>query len=353
MRVAIYIRSLLHGGAEKQSILLACELQKVADVTYIVHTHDPDSNHLDYTGVENIVFLKGNILNKIFSLYKIFKKNKIDNLICFLPVNNIVGTFTGKLARVPNILCGIRGSKNKGVLRTSVLKFICNKLGTNFISNNHLAKEVYVGIGFDAERIHIIHNSIVVPEKNSQIIRTTAGKKYFNLISVGRFVPEKDFITLVRAIKYLTEDLQLKNINLNLVGYGPLEQSIREEVSRLDLQSFIQMHDGRIADLNALYRLSDLYISSSVHEGMPNTVMEAMSFKLPVVATNAGDSGHLVSKENGFLIKSGSIVQMATAIRDILIHRELYTDLSNNSYTRITEEFNVTTMCKAYIKFLK
>lgn len=353
MRVAIYIRSLLLGGAEKQSMLLASELQKVTDVIYIVHTHDPDSIHLEYKEIENVIFLKGNSLNKIFLLYKIFRVNKIDNLICFLPVNNILGTFTGKLAGIPNILCGIRGSKNKGFLRTSVLKFICNKLAVNFISNNYSAKTVYEEIGFNAERIHVIHNSILVPHVNEQITRSTIEKKCFNLISVGRFVAEKDFITLIRAIKYLTAEIQLKNVSLNLIGYGPLEQEIRKEIDRLELQSFIQIHDGRKADLNELYRISDLYILSSVHEGMPNTVMEAMSFKLPVVATHAGDTGYLVSKDNGFLIEPGSVVQMAKAIEQILEHRELYTSLSNNSYNKITGEFSVSTMCKKYIKFLK
>ena len=353
MYTALYTRSLLHGGAEKQSLLLAEELQKTQHTLLIVHTHNSEGNFLDFSGVENVVFLQGSNLNKLFCLIKILKKHAVVNLICFLPVNNIMGTIAGKFAGVKNIVCGIRGSKYKGWLRTSMLRFICNQMKVVFISNNYLSKDIYCALGFNEKQISVVHNAIVVPNSNYEIARSIGGRDFYNLLSVGRFVDEKDFVTLLQAIHMLVYKFSFINIHLKLVGYGPLQEMLALKIKELELSYFVNMYDGRTTDLHNFYLDSDLYLLSSISEGMPNTVMEAMSYKLPVVATDVGDAKFLVSADNGVLIKAKDFEGMAMGIRDILSNAAAYEKMSNQSFYKIIKGFSVRRMSQEYRRFLR
>lgn len=353
MYTALYTRSLLHGGAEKQSLLLAEELQKTRHTLLIVHTHDSEGRFLDFSGVNKVIFLHGSAINKLFCLYKILKKYAVINLICFLPVNNICGTIAGKLAGVKNILCGIRGSKYKGWLRTAVLRFICNQMKVVFISNNFLSKDIYHALGFNQGQIRVVHNAIVVPDSNDEIARSIADRNVYNLLSVGRFVSEKDFVTLLLAINMVVNTFKLTNIHLKLVGYGPLQAMLALKIKQLDLSAYVDIYDGRTVDLHNVYLSSDLYILSSISEGMPNTVMEAMSYKMPVVATDAGDTKYLVSDDNGRLVKVKDFEGIAMAIRDMLSDETAYKKMSNQSFYKIIKGFSVQRMSEDYMRFLK
>ncbi len=351
-QTVIYIRSLLQGGAEKQALLLAEEMQKTAEVLLVVHTHDPNGAHQDFSRVKNIRFLEGGNAAKFMALYRILKKQKIHNLICFLPVNNILGTFAAKLARTPNILCGIRGSKSKGKIKTFFLKFICNRLKVSFISNNHRSREVYIKMGFNGDHISVIHNGIVVPEAALSLVRTMP-QDFFKLAAVGRFIPEKDISTLLQAMHHLAYDLNFNNFSLNLVGYGPLEQEILQKIGELKLENHVKIQDGKTANLQEVYTAADLYILSSAHEGMPNTVMEAMSYKLPVVSTDAGDASALVSSaENGFIVGIGDAKAMAAQIKAVFEDAERYAAFSSRSFEKISTEFSVGKLAAEYSKYL-
>ena len=353
MTTVIYIRSLLQGGAEKQALLLAEEMQKTAEVLLVVHTHDASGAHQDHSRIRNIEFLQGGNAGKFFALYKILRKNRVKNLICFLPVNNILGTFAGKLARTPNILCGIRGSRSKGKVKTFLLKFICNTLKVRFISNNHRSREVYIGMGFKAEQISVVHNGITVPAANSSIQRSIRNRDLFQLAAVGRFIPEKDIPTLLQSIHYLVHELQFTRFRLTLAGYGPLENTILEQISQLGLQDYIKIADGQTADLAQLYTAADLYILTSAHEGMPNTVMEAMSYKLPVVSTDAGDAKYLVaSGENGFLTGTGDFKSIAEGIAAVFEDEDRYEAFSRRSFEKISTAFSTSALAAAYSKYL-
>lgn len=352
MCTAIYTRSLLHGGAEKQSLLLARELQKTRHTLLIVHTHDSEGSFLDFNGVRNVIFLQGNVVNKLLSLYKVFRKYPVINLICFLPVNNILGTIAGKLAGVQNIVCGIRGSKYKGWLRTFLLRFICNQMKLVFISNNYLSKDIYCALGFDERQIRVVHNAIVVPDSNYEIARSIGGHDLYYLLSVGRFVAEKDFITLLQAIHMLVYTFSITNIHLKLVGYGPQEELLNLKIKELKLSSYVGMYDGRTIDLHSFYLNSDLYVLSSISEGMPNTVMEAMSFKMPVVATDVGDTKYLVSGDNGVLVKAKDFESIAMGIRSILSNETAYEKMSNQSFYKIIKSFSVKQMVQGYMRVL-
>jgi len=147
--------------------------------------------------------------------------------------------------------------------------------------------------------------------------------KIIKLISVGRLATEKGY-------NYLLESLiGINNVSLTLVGSGPLERELKELSNKLDIKvDFV----GRIDSRNVIQKLqdSDIYVSSSIKEGMSNSVLEAMACGLPVITTNVGGSKELV-KNNGLIVDKGSVSSLREAIVKLVNDFDLIYKMRENS----------------------
>lgn len=352
MRIVVYTRSLLKGGAEKQALLLSEQLQKTNNVLLVVHEENEVNNCFSSTSIKNLVYLHGNLLAKCLQLFRILRSEP-SLIISFLPVNNIIGTVAGKFADCSHIFCGIRSSKQKSKLKTLALKFICNQLNVTFISNSYVARDFYINMGFKSENIKVIHNGIYILEDNNQIFKSIQSKNPIRVISVGRYVPEKDFFTLIKAAGYLVHGLGCNQIRFKLIGYGPLKAELHQYISDNGLNEYIELVDGNTDDLWKYYLSADIFVLTSKYEGMPNTVMEAMSYKLPIVTTDAGDAKYLVENDqNGFVVDVGDFKSIAAAVLKISTDPVLYSKFSKNSYDKIYEGFRAEKLASEYLKFL-
>ena len=348
--IAFFIRSLNLGGAEKQSLLLSSELSKKHNVFLIVFIKEGElMQNID--SKSNVYFPEGNIIKKCISLYSFFRKNKIDVLFNFLPLNNIIGSLLGKLAGVNRVYNGIRGAKIKrNWLKMNVQCFLSNYVADGVISNSHKAKQIYSKYGYKKEKIIVIHNGIDV--QTSSIHHKTSIP--VNILSVGRFVEEKDYMTAVRAIGKLSNIATTSNISLHyyILGYGNLHETILKFINQLGLNSKISILDGRV-DLSEYYQKANIYLSTSKHEGMSNTIMEAMTYSLPVVSTNSGDSSYLIENEfNGFICDVGDYNSIAQKL-SLLIHSEDFRiRMGENSYHKIRKEFSIEKIILDYDKLI-
>lgn len=139
--ICLFIRSLLRGGAEKQSILLAAYLRRFFDV-HLVVLH-PSTELLAFARDRsvNVIQLRGPLLLRIGKFYLFLKRKHIDTLFCYLPSNNIIGGLVGKAAGVKMIFGGLRGAKQKeSRTKMALQKFVCNHISDVFIMTPHLAQ---------------------------------------------------------------------------------------------------------------------------------------------------------------------------------------------------------------------
>ncbi|HPA70956.1 MAG TPA: glycosyltransferase family 4 protein [Spirochaetota bacterium] len=145
-------------------------------------------------------------------------------------------------------------------------------------------------------------------------------KKYY-LLSAGRVVKRKGYDHLIRALRSLH-----KNIQLLILGDGPELPALKELASSLGVDDRVRFL-GYIASDEEKFRYygaCDLYVLSSLHEGMGIVVQEAMEFGMPVVATNHGGQVDLISDGvNGLLVPPGDPDALAGAIRRVHADRKL------------------------------
>lgn len=352
--VVLFVRSLSKGGAEKQAILLYNYLSEFY-CTYLV-VYDNSFKEAHETNItENIIFLNGNFINKLFQFYNFLKKNKVTHIFNYLPVNNIIGIVSGKLAGVKFLYGGIRGVEYKSRLKMILMKQLCNNIADYFISNSYSAKENYSKYGFNKRKIIVIHNAI----DDNKITKITHKKiNTFNskvkILSVGRFTEQKDFDTAINSINYLIQEYPAirEQIYYKIIGYGNLETFIFKKIKDFQLMDICEIiTDGIIGDS---YINSDIFLSTSIYEGMPNVIMEAMNYGLPIVATDAGDTKFLVKDNfNGFLCSVGDFESIAEKIYLLLNDHKLRESMGQKSKKIIDENYRPSQIFKAYRKLIE
>lgn len=350
-KVAFFIRSLHLGGAEKQSIYLTKELSKNYDITLIVFYKEGEFlNHIDPED-RSFYFLEGNTISKLFKLYQFLRKQHIQVLFNLLPINNIVGTIIGKLARVKFIFNGIRGVERKSnFLKMETQLFLSNYLTHGVVSNSYRGKEAYASYGLNEKKITVIHN--LIPYLPPQIKRKKSS--VVKILTVGRFVVQKDFPTLLKALKELKKKTTNTNHEweLNLVGYGNLENELKALTQEYDLSNYVKFNSGK-SKVQPYFESADIYVSTSVFEGMPNAIMEAMSYSLPIVSTDAGDSRVLVTNDkNGYLCEIGNANQISDNLFKLINNESKRLEFGRNSYENLKNNFSSEIIGNQYRKLI-
>lgn len=187
-------------------------------------------------------------------------------------------------------------------------------------------------------------NSITIP--NNFISDNT-----FVIGSVGRMAKVKDYLSLVRAFLLLVEQTpQAKDyLRLLIVGDGESRRECIAMLRQADLENLAWL-PGERSDVSELMQLFDVFVLPSLAEGISNTILEAMSCGLPVIATNVGGNMELViDSQTGKLIPSGNPEALATAILEYYNHREMLIKHGQAARQLIEANFSIDTMVAGYL----
>ena len=166
--------------------------------------------------------------------------------------------------------------------------------------------------------------------------------------TVGRLVPVKDHRTLLAAFRRVAE--QHPAGRLVIVGDGPLRGDLVRLAGTLGLSDRVRFL-GERRDIPQLLRAFDLFVLSSVSEGMPLTVLEAMAAGVPVVATRVGGVPEaVVDRETGWLVPPGDPESMAGAVLALLADPARRAALGRRAQERACGQFDVQQMADAYAR---
>ncbi len=171
--------------------------------------------------------------------------------------------------------------------------------------------------GCRRDKITLIHNGIRPIEKKAQLraeTREALGLSESDqlVLNVGRLVPEKAQQLLVQAAADVIR--QVPKARFAIAGEGTLRESIQNQIEELELTAHFRLLGNR-DDIAALLNAADLFVLYSETEGMPISLMEAMSAGLPAIASDLEGCRSLIQTgESGILLPFGSAEQLASAI---------------------------------------
>ncbi len=130
--------------------------------------------------------------------------------------------------------------------------------------------------------VQVIHNGIELDRFFSPAVRPRNILSQFRFGAVGRLVPAKDHLTLVRAFGQISN--ALPESELHLLGEGPCREAISKTAAELGLGDRVVLH-GAGYDVPGFLASLDAFVLSSLDEGLPISIMEAMAAGLPVIST--------------------------------------------------------------------
>ena len=180
---------------------------------------------------------------------------------------------------------------------------------------------------------------------------TNSDNRQFKLVSVNRAVKQKNLSFLLEVLTQLPH-----HFTLTLVGDGPLLMSLQSEAEKLNLSNRV-FFTGLLKREDVYKEVfnSDIYISSSIWEGLGNAVLEAMALKLPVILSKISPYQEIAKhSKNGVKVLNLNISEWATAIRELSLEpKGTLEKLGQQNRAVVEQNFSLMRMHKSYSKLYK
>lgn len=351
LSIVIFCKTLAKGGAEKQALVLAKLLAekgfKVVVVSWNKNQVDTQNKKILTDNALKYYGLHGPQLLRFVQFNRILKREHAAIVFSYLTLANCIAGFSKAFNKGLVTLGGVRSEKLP-VWKFLSERIVHNHLNNATIFNNFSAKKKFERRGFDPVKGYVIHNAIntqatSIPFRNGNEIV---------IITVARFVKAKDFETSLLALSKLIARNPYQSIRYIIVGYGPEELRIRALITSLALNDKVDIviNPPNVRDY---LKGSCIYLSTSLFEGLSNSLMEAMIEGLPIVATNVGDNNFLViDGYNGYLLPVKDVEQIALRLETLVRSAELRHTFGVNSLKLISEDFNEEKLLSGYCELI-
>lgn len=348
-------------GAEGVILNLAKELDDLGLNNYVVCLNNPKDPHIELVNeakkigiyAESVVSRGKLDLRTIFQIRALLKKYKIDVLHCHDYKTNLFGFFAAKGLNITLVTTNHLWTKATRALR--FYEFLDGYLIRYFnkiIAVSEKIKKEIIERGVPEEKIVIIYNGIDL-NSFSHNVDTQSLKKEFNLNgsgpiigTVGRLSIEKGIIYLLYAAKEVLRNFP--DARFLIVGEGPLRKELIGKVKELEIDENV-IFTGMRRDMANIYSLFDFCVSSSLREGLPLVILEALAMKKAVIATDVGGISTIIKDgETGILLKPRDWQGLARAIINLINNRHKTNTLGERGQNLVRENFSAKTMAVQY-----
>jgi glycosyltransferase involved in cell wall biosynthesis len=198
--------------------------------------------------------------------------------------------------------------------------------------------------GVRPERIRLIYNGVDLPLEWDAGERSEPREVHIG--TVGRLVPVKGYRLFLEFAAQLRR--RHPGVRFSILGDGPMMAELSSEAARLGIRESVTFLPPR-ADPHAYYRDVDIYVNTSLHEGLPLSVLEAMACGRPVVAPRVGGIPEVVvDGQHGFLVDRRDPAAFAERCERLMEDRGLRRALGQNGRARVAEAFSRRRMAEGY-----
>lgn len=334
MRILQVIDNLqMYGGAQRLQVLFAQALSG-RDLELTVMSLQDDRNSpipgvLEQAGAR-VVYFPGESLVDPFRFRRMtsyIQREAFDVIHTHLTFANILGIAAAGF----NHKAAVSSLHNERIQKR---RYFGIKIRAETYLLRNVAKEV-IAVGHSAAEAHrsrlagkpirVVPNAIEIPARltpeERQLIRAELADNPERplVVAVGRLVPQKAFHDLIAAFGQVAARFPLAK--LLIIGQGHLQPALETQIMEAGLAEQVELLGPR-KDVPRLLAACDLFVNSSLWEGLSIAMLEAMAAGLPVVATNVGDAPRLVVDDAGSLVLPGRPDQLADALCSFLADPE-------------------------------
>lgn len=296
-------------------------------------------------------------------ILRLLRKERPDILQTWLYHSDLLGLLAGKIYGVPRLLWNIRCSNmdmyRYGRVTAMVVALNARLSGIpeSIIVNSFAGKEYHQRIGYRPKRWDVIPNgfdtqTFRLDERARAGLRNELGLPEKSLLIglVARFDPMKDHRNYFLAARHLLSTAEgEEDVHFVLAGLGVDAGNVkmRSIITDCGLNGRVHLL-GERTDIPYVTSAFDIASSSSLGEGFPNVVGEAMASGVPCAVTDVGDSAWLVG-DTGRVVPPGDPVALAEAWRDLIrMGVDRRRSMGVAARRRIEEEFSADVMVRRY-----
>lgn len=289
----------------------------------------------------------------MFRLYRLVKKIHPSVIHTLLWAANVGGRMVGAMLKIPVISAFHNNVDQDGAVRAFFDRTTLRMANTLIAVSDGVADSVRQRDPWlPPARLAVIPNGIDVTtlhnkNKAEAVTRNSLGlcPTDFVIGSVGRFVPVKRYDLLLNAFAQLQK--HKKGTKLVLVGTGPLEKSLQLQAHALGLENAVLIVGGQPA--YRYYSLFDCFVQSTDKEGISIALLEAMSFGLPCIVTNAQEKHAVITHLiDGLQVPAGDAHAIAQACQELIDNTYLYKKIAHAARVKVNEQFSIGRMIERY-----
>lgn len=303
-------------------------------------------------------------IKSIFEIAKILKEVKPDIVHCHSSKAGLAGRIAAKLEKVKNIYYSPHAYfflkyKNKSLKRfifKIAEKILSKRCTTCTIATSKGEKEAFINSGIDKnEKCILIEHGIQVPKIEDKQIQEY--KEKFNIhenqVVIGamaRLEQQKDPITTITVMQNIVK--KNENTVCILFGNGSMHETILEKYNHIqDSYKDRIIIAGETEEPELAIVMMDIYLTTSLYEGLPYTLLTALGYGKPILATNVeGNKDCVIDSVNGFLFEVGDVTNAVKCYEKMTEQKELLVKMGKESKNIYQERFSMEQMKHTYKK---
>jgi glycosyltransferase involved in cell wall biosynthesis len=360
-RIAFVTNCLEMGGIEKLILEISRELDKNKFLPFIYVFQDNGKLKREFENENIPVFVvskkRGLAWTLPFKLGNLFKEHEISLINTHNQGPWLYGVIASFLTGIPLLhtehttMAYLPKKASRWKYIEWLLALFTKKITTVSKSvADYMVKEEKI----NNRKIKVIYNGID-PKRYAINIDTALKKKDFSIKesefvigNIASLSSKKDQNTLLRAFSLVIQ--MLPNVRLLIAGDGPLRAELNNLTKNLGIEEKVSFLGNRM-DVPELLKILDVFVLSSIMEGFPIVLIEAMAAGVPIVATNVdGNSESVIHNQTGFIVKPKNVTDMANAIFQILSNKEKAMQMGETGTKRVIDLFTFDKMILEYEK---
>lgn len=344
LRVLFLMEDLCFGGTQRQTLELARRLDRERFTPAMLTLTGPTDLDADARqagiSVEHLGATRRAAAFFFLRLGRALRRAEPDILVPCTALPNIWGRIWGRLNRVPVIVGTCRGGGGPKRQHERVLW----RQSDHLICNSEALHQTLRSLGVPAPRLSYIPNG--VDSGFFTPAATPPSRREPLILCVARLARDKDHLTLLRAFERVLQERP--EARLRIVGDGPEEHALRQWAASSAAGGRVDFLPGGL-DMREHYAQARMFALSSVREGQPNVILEAMAAGLPVCATAVGGIPRLVEENaSGLLSPSGDAEALARNCLRLLEDPALGDAMGRAGRGRVERDFSFTAMVDAH-----
>lgn len=345
------------GGAKTHVLSLVSKLSENNKVVLVSLREGEFAEDARRLGIDTRVIKNKNPMKDLSDLRRLIRKEKFDIVHCHGAKANVIATAIKPSIKVPVITTvhsdyrlDYMGSVLKrftnGLMNTVALRFLDAYIGVTGAFAKILTER-----GFDPYKLYTLNNGIDFSELSPKIGREEYLKKLGieceNPIVCGiaaRFDPVKDIPTAMRA--FAKAAAKFENLYLVLGGDGEEKEHLKALAEELGISDRV-VFAGWIEDMDSFLNCVDISIISSVSEGFPYSVLEAIRARCTMVSTKVGALPEVIADgEDGFLFDTGDVDVLAQHIEYLCENPDARRDMAEKLLSKARVKYSFDAMVK-------